>query len=100
MVADRADLRSLLSDHDMTAVGALPDGVLVTGENHRILNLTQQLAVTLLMGLLNGADFGEEVGDLIKAFLLGGLGEAVIHVCPFEILTISGISQIDVSGGH
>ena len=96
MVANRANLGSLLTDHDMAAIGALPNGVLVTGEDHGLFDLAEKLAIALLMGFLNGADFLEKSSDLIETLFLSGLGETVIHVSPLEILTVSGVSEVNL----
>ena len=53
MLAYGADCRCFLSDDDMSAVHALPYAVVVTREYYALLNIAQQLAVTLLVGFLN-----------------------------------------------
>jgi hypothetical protein len=41
MVANRANLRSLLANYDVAAVGALPDAVAVAREHHFVLYVLQ-----------------------------------------------------------
>ena len=53
MVADRTNLWSLLAYYDMTAVRALPDAVAVTREDELVLHVLQELAITLLVVLLD-----------------------------------------------
>ena len=42
------------------------------------------------MGLFNGADRTELRGEFGEAFLFGGLGEAFVHVRPFEVFAFGG----------
>ena len=74
MIAHGANLGSLLSYDYVTAVGALPNGVLLTREHDCSFHLAEKLTVTLLMSLLNGSYLLEKVSDLSKALLAGGLG--------------------------
>ena len=53
MVADWANLRSLLAYYDMSAFRALPDAVAVTREDELVLYVLQELAITLLVVLLD-----------------------------------------------
>ena len=55
MVAGGTDLGSLLADDDMAAVAALPDHITLTREDHRILDVLQQLAIAFLVMFLDGA---------------------------------------------
>ncbi len=48
MLADRAKLRSLLSDNHMSAVRALPHHILVTREYKSAFYISKKLAVALL----------------------------------------------------
>ena len=66
MVAGRADLRRLLTDHDMTAVAALPYLDLTLGKDLRHLNIVQQGTVALLMVLFNGGYQAETLYLLSK----------------------------------
>ena len=56
MVAGRADLRRFLTDHNVTAVAALPHLDLALGEDLRHLHIVQQGTVALLVMLFNGGD--------------------------------------------
>jgi hypothetical protein len=53
VVADWANLWSLLAYYDMTAVRALPDAVAITREDELVLHVLQEFAITLLVVLLN-----------------------------------------------
>ncbi|MDJ1645473.1 hypothetical protein P5W92_34480, partial [Streptomyces sp. J15] len=53
MVADWANLWSLLTYYDMTAVRALPDAIAVSREYELVLYVLQELAITLLVVLLD-----------------------------------------------
>ena len=46
------------------------------------------------MGLLDGGDTTELLGDLGKALLLGGLGKLVIHRGPLVVLARGGVAQV------
>ena len=54
MVAGGTNLRCLLADNDMPAVAALPDHITLAREYHSILDVLQQLAIALLVMLLDG----------------------------------------------
>ena len=73
MVANRTHFGSFLANHDMTAVAALPDHLLVAGENESAFDIGQQLSVTLLMMLLDFTHHGEKRRNVAKTLFLGGL---------------------------
>ena len=79
MIAGRADLRGLLAHNDVTAVAALPHLDLALGEDLRHLHIVQQGTVALLMMLFNGGYQAETLGQLMKAFLIGSFGKAIVH---------------------
>ena len=56
MGADRADVRGLDPHHDMPAVAALPDLDLALLKDLRGLDVLQELAIALLVHLLDGGD--------------------------------------------
>ena len=86
MVADGADLRGVLADDDVSAVAAFPDREVIADEDDAFLDVVQELAVALLMVLFDGSDHAEFRGDLLEAFFIGDLGEAIVHVGPFVVL--------------
>lgn len=59
MLADRAELRSLLAYDDVSAIRALPNGILISLEYNAALNIGQQFPVAFLVSLLDSSDFGE-----------------------------------------
>ena len=99
MVADGADVRSLGADHDVAAVGALPDGVAVTREHQTILNVRQKFSVPLLVLFFDGAHHLELEGDLLEAFLAGFAGHAGVHVGPFKVFTGGGVCKVLFGAG-
>ena len=98
MGADGAHLGSFFAHDDMTAVAALPHLDAALFEDLLGLHIFQQRAVALLVVLLDGGHAPEFGGKLGKAFLLGGDGEALIHVGPLVILTVGRGGQI-LGGG-
>ena len=60
MRADRADFGGSLAHDDMSAVRALPNLLVVTGENESALDVLKQFFVPLLVLLLNLRDALEE----------------------------------------
>ena len=94
MVAGRADLGCLLTDYDMTAVAALPYLDLALSKDLCRLHIVQQGTVALLMVLFDGSDQTEACGKLVEALFVGGFGEAVVHIRPFVVLTLSGGEKI------
>ena len=94
MSADRADFRSILSDMNMTAVGADPDPVAVTGEHNALFDIRYQFAVTLFMLLLDLTDGIKKIGKTGKSLFLGNLCKLRIHISPLIVLAGGSILQI------
>ena len=94
MSAYRADIRSLGADNDVSAVAALPDLDLALLEDLLGLNVLEQLAVALLMGLLDCSHAAELFGKDMEALCVSGLGETVIHVGPLVVLTLGSSLQV------
>ena len=82
----------------MAAVPALPDLDLAFLEDLLGLHILQQGPVPLLMMLLNLRHHAEFGGQLQEALLLGGFGEAGVHVGPLEILAGGGGGKV-LGGG-
>ena len=94
MLADGANLGSLRTNNDVSAVAANPDGITVAAEDESILDVLQQLAIALLVSLLDGSDSAELVGDLCEAFLLSFLSHVGVHVSPLVVLAVSGSLEV------
>ena len=94
MVAGGANLWSFLTDHNVTAVAALPYLDLTLGKDLCHLHIVQQGTVALLMVLLNGGYQAETLGQLMKAFLIGSFGKAIVHIRPLVVLTLSGGEKV------
>jgi hypothetical protein len=94
VVADWANLWSLLAYYDMTAVRALPDAVAVAREDELVLHVLQELAITLLVVLLNLSHHFKLDCNLLEAFLASFLSHAWIHIGPLVVLTISSSLQV------
>ena len=99
MRAYRADFRRLLADDNVPAVAALPDNVVVLGEHHFVLNIGQQLAVTLLVLLLDSAHHFKQCGDFSEAFFSGFLREGLVHIGPFVVFAGCRVLQVFHGGG-
>ena len=97
MVADWANLWSLLAYYDMTAVRALPDAVAVTREDELVLHVLQEFAITLLVVLLDFSHHLKLGSNLLEAFLVSFLCHAWIHFSPLIVLTISCSFEILLS---
>ena len=94
MGADRADLRSLGANHDETAVAALTDLNLALLKDLLVLHVVQQVALSLLMGLLDGSNASKLGRKSRKALFLGLLGHTVIHIGPLEVLALSSMEKV------
>nr|MBU5881247.1 hypothetical protein [Vibrio cholerae O1] len=57
VVANGANLRSLLANNDMATVAALPDAIAVTREDNALLDVLEQLAIALLVVTLDGENY-------------------------------------------
>ena len=68
MGANRANFRGLLADHDVTAVGALPNGIAFGREDHAALDTFEQLQITSFVLFFDGTDTFEQEGNFFKAF--------------------------------
>ena len=95
MVADGAYFRSILADHDVTTVAALPDALIVAREDDTTLDVAHELLVALLVMLLDSTYHTELSSDLLEAFLLSFLSHTGIHVGPLVVLT--GSSSLEVA---
>ena len=97
VVADWANLWSLLTYYDMTAVRALPDAIAVSREYELVLYVLQELAITLLVVLLDFSHHLKLSSNLLEAFLVSFLCHAWIHIGPLVVLTISCSFEILLS---
>ena len=94
MVADWANLWSLLAYYDMTAVRALPNAVAVAREDELVLHVLQELAITLLVVLLDFCHHFKLDCNLLETFFMSLLCHAWIHIGPLVVLTISSSLQV------
>ena len=94
MVTGGADLRGLIPYHDVAAVAALPYLDLALCKDLRHLHIVQQGTVALLVVLFNGSDQTETLRQLMKAFLIGCFGKAVVHIRPLVVLALSGGEKV------
>ena len=94
MRAHRANLRRLLAHHEVTAVAALPHGLLALFKDLLHLHIGKQRAVALLVALLDLADLAELLRQGGKALLLRFLREGGVHVGPFVVLALGGGSKV------
>ena len=94
MVTYRANSWSLLADNDVTTVAALPDAVALTREYYAILDVLQELAVTLLVVLLNLTNAAELNCQLREAFFHSILCHLLVHISPLVVLTSSCVSEV------
>jgi hypothetical protein len=85
MIADRADLRSLGADMNMSAVAAHPDLLAVLGEYLALLKIFEKLKIALFVGLLYGGYHAEFNCDLLEALGLGYVGKSGVHGGPLII---------------
>lgn len=94
MVTCRAYLRGTYSDCYMSAVAAFPYFYFAFGENLGGFHIAKQCAITLFVVLFNcgyEAEFCRKSG---KALLLGGFGKAFVHIRPFIVFTVCGVSKV------
>ena len=85
---------------DVAAVGADPHLLGLAGKHGAVLDALGQLAVALLVLLLNGAHVLKQVGDVVKAFLPRRGGELSVHIGPLVVLAGGGIGQVGQGIGH
>ena len=90
MIADRAHLRRLGGDMNMSAVSALPDHNSVALENLSFFESLSQQAISRLMLLLNLGNAFKQRGNLIESLIAGILCKTLIHVTPLVVLTFGG----------
>ena len=100
METHRAQLRSFLSDNDVSAVAANPHGVAFSREDNAFLYIGEQTAVAFLMVALDRCYSAEFLGDVGESFFVGFLCHALIHVGPLVVFSCSGIAQVVHCTGH
>ena len=94
MIADRAAVRRLCSDHDMPAVAAFPYGNAGLFEDLHRFHILKQLSVALFMVFFNGSHAAELLRQFMEAFFIRFPGKTVIHVSPLIILAFRGVQQV------
>ena len=71
MVANGANLGSVLADNDVATVSALPDSIAILREYFLLVYIAKQLAVTLFVSLFDCANHAEfslvNCSDLLKS---------------------------------
>ena len=92
--ANGANLRSLCTHNDVTAVTALPNLNFALCENFLSLNIVKQCAIALFMVLLDSSDYSELCCKLCKAFFFSGLCKTVVHIGPLVVLAFSGCCKV------
>lgn len=94
MFVGKTDLGGLAINVNVSVVAVCPNGLLATLESNISLDVLQQLAVTLFVGPLYSTHQLYCSDSLFKAFLLSGLGELFVYLCPFVILVLRSIRQV------
>ena len=94
MVAYGADFGSLGAHYQVAAVAAFPQGDTGLLKDGLGLDVVQQGAVALLVGLLDGGNTAELLGQSMEALFFGVLSHAVIHIGPLVVLALSGVQQV------
>ena len=90
MLAGGADLWGLLSVVDVPAVEAVPLDLLVPLEYRAVLDVLQELPVSLLVLLLYLGDLRVALGDVEEPFLLCHLCEVGVEGSPLQEFTFGG----------
>ena len=89
MEANGANLGGGSAHHQVTAVAALPHldaGLLEHGLG---LHVLQQGAITLLMGLFDGGNTAELVGQIVESFLIG-----LLYMVSYVLRTPTPLSKL------
>ena len=82
---NRANLRSLRTYNDMSALATLPNSYLALSKYLLCLYVVQQRTITLLMTLLNSCYATELLCQLIEAFGICLLGHGCIALTTWQI---------------
>ena len=94
MCTGRADFRSFGTYYDVTAVAALPYLDFALLEHFLSFDILQKCAVTLFVTLLDSSYEAELLSENVESFLVGGLCETVIHICPLVILSVCSLNKV------
>ena len=94
MSADRADLGGLRAVLEVAAVAAIPDLDARALEDLVVLEVLGELHIALFVGLFDLGDSRELVGQSNEALFLCGLGHFLVHLGPFEVLTLSRRDEV------
>ena len=100
MLAYGAYFRSFFANHDVAAVAADPDCIVIAGKYYAVLDVGQQTAITLFVVAFDGCYGPETPCNFLEALLFGLASHTLVHVGPFEILAIGSILQICHSVGN
>ena len=94
VLADWADLWSLLGYYLMSAVAALPYYFLFLLENGTVLEILCKLQISLLVLFLDSSNASHLSGDLWESFLVSYVCKLRIHLCPLTVLAFSCCKQV------
>ena len=94
MCASRANLRSLGADNDVSAVAAFPNLYLALLEHFLGLDVLEKFAIALFLTLLDSSYEAELLCENMESFLISGLCETVIHICPLVVLSVCSLYKI------
>ena len=89
-----ASTGSLLTHYKVTAVTALPNGLISLLKYLLKLNVGKKLSVSLLVGLLDSGYHSELSGKSLEALLLCFLCEGVVHIGPLVVLTLCSVKKV------
>ena len=94
MCTDRADLRSLLADVDMSAVTAFPAVFSDLDPDFAFLNVGGKFVVAVFMALFDLGNGGELSSQLREAFGGGFFGKLLVHLRPFFMFACGSRLQV------
>jgi hypothetical protein len=89
--AHRTNLGRLEAFMNVSTIAALPIDFPIANKDRIVFNVGQELEIAFLMLFFDLANRLKQIGNLIKAFFLGGLCKARIHISPFVIFARRGI---------
>ena len=94
MCTYRADLRSLSTNYNVSAVAAFPHLNFASLEDLCGFHIVKQCAITLFVPLFDGCHEPEFRCELREAFFVSCLSKAIIHIGPLVVFAFCGSHEV------
>ncbi len=94
MLTNRANIGSLCSDDNMSAVPTIQDNDDALIKHFLSLDIDDKCTVEDYKRIFNCGYTAELLGKVMEAFLVGFLCHAGIHICPLGVFALCGMKKV------